>query len=92
MNPHDAHRPVQPNEDLAQIFTWQEERTVTRNLVVHFRRLTLLIVPSPETLALAGVACAFTSRRMARWRSTTLASFCPTRCSTSSPWWRRRGG
>jgi transposase len=54
MNPHDAHRPVHPNEDLAQIFTWQEERTVTRNLVVHFRRLTFLIVPSPETLALAG--------------------------------------
>jgi transposase len=54
MNPHDAHRPVQPNENLAQIFTWQEERTMTRNLVVHFRRLSFLIVPSPETLALAG--------------------------------------
>src|SRR5450759_2042920 len=54
MNPHDAHRPVQPNEDLAQIFTWQEDRTMTRNLVVHFRRLTFLIVPSPEALALAG--------------------------------------
>jgi hypothetical protein len=54
MNPHDAHRPVQPGEDLAHIFTWQEERTMTRNLVVHFRRLTFLIVPSPETLALAG--------------------------------------
>jgi hypothetical protein len=54
MNAHDAHRPVQPGEDLAQIFTWQEERTMTRNLVVHFRRLTYLIVPSPEAFALAG--------------------------------------
>lgn len=27
---------------------------MTRNLVVNFRRLTFLIVPSPETLALAG--------------------------------------
>ena len=54
MNPHDAHRPVQPGEDLAQIFTWQEERTMTRNLVVHFRRLTYLIAPSPQALALAG--------------------------------------
>jgi hypothetical protein len=53
-NAHNAHRPVQPGEDLAQIFTWQEERTMTRNLVVHFRRLTYLIVPSPEALALAG--------------------------------------
>ena len=54
MNAHDSHRPLQPNEDLAHIFTWQEERTMTRNLVVHFRRLTYLIVPTPETLALAG--------------------------------------
>jgi hypothetical protein len=54
MNHHDAHRPLQLGEDLSQIFTWQEERTMTRNLVVHFRRLTYLIVPSPEALALAG--------------------------------------
>jgi transposase len=54
MNPHDAHRPLQPGEDLSQIFTWQEERTMTRNLVVHFKRLTYLIVPSPQALALAG--------------------------------------
>jgi transposase len=54
MNAHDAHRPLQPDEDLAHIFTWQEERRMTRNLVVHFRRLTYLIVPTSETLALAG--------------------------------------
>jgi hypothetical protein len=54
MNAHDAHRPLQPDEDLAHIFTWQEARTMTRNLVVHFRRLTYLIVPNPETLARAG--------------------------------------
>jgi len=46
MNPHDAHRPLQRGEDLSRIFTWQEERTMTRNLVVHFRRSTCLIVPS----------------------------------------------
>jgi len=54
MNAHDAHRPLQPGENLAQIFTWQEERIMTRNLVVHFRRLTFLIVPNPETIGLAG--------------------------------------
>jgi len=54
VNSHDAHRPLQRGEDLAQIFTWQEERTMTRNLVVHFRRLTYLIVPTAEALALAG--------------------------------------
>jgi hypothetical protein len=47
--PHDAHRPVHPNEDLAQIFTWQEKRTMTRNLVVHFRRVpTSAVVSSPQ--------------------------------------------
>jgi transposase len=54
MNPHDAHRPLQLGDDLSRIFTWQEERTMTRNLVVHFRRLSYLIMPSPEALALAG--------------------------------------
>ena len=54
MNPHDAHRPVQPGEVLSEVFTWQEERTMTRNLVVHYQRRTYLIVPSPESLSLAG--------------------------------------
>ena len=52
-NPHDAHRPLQSDQDLSQIFTWQEERTMTRNLVVHFKRTTYLVLPDPETLALA---------------------------------------
>jgi hypothetical protein len=52
-NPHDAHRPLQSDQDLSQIFTWQEERTMTRNLVVHFKRTTYLVTPEPETLALA---------------------------------------
>ena len=34
--------------------TSRTARTRTRNLVMHFRRLTFLIVPSPETLALSG--------------------------------------
>ena len=54
MNPHDAHRPLQPADDLSRVFTWQEERTMTRNLVVHFRRVSYLVIPSPAALALAG--------------------------------------
>jgi len=54
MNPHDAHRPVQSSEVLSEVFTWQEERTMTRNLVVHYQRRTYLIVPSPESLGFAG--------------------------------------
>src|ERR1700747_1086050 len=36
-NSHDAHRPLRSDEDLSRIFTWQEERMMSRNLVVHFK-------------------------------------------------------
>jgi hypothetical protein len=51
---HDAHRPLQAGEDLEQTFSWQEERTMSRNLTVHFKRVTYLIDPGPETLPLGG--------------------------------------
>ena len=49
-----AHRPLRSHDDLEQIFSWQEERTMTRNLVVHFKRSAYLITSSPDTNALAG--------------------------------------
>jgi hypothetical protein len=51
---HDAHRPLRSDEDLSRIFTWQEERTMSRNLVVHFKRVTYLVEPGPQTLPFAG--------------------------------------
>src|SRR5712692_9078781 len=51
-NPHNAHRPLLPEEDLSRIFTWQEERTLTGNLVVHFKRVSYLVTPGPETIPL----------------------------------------
>ncbi len=53
-NAHDAHRPLRNDEDLSRIFTWQEERTMSRNLVVHFKRVSYLVEPGPQTLAFAG--------------------------------------
>ena len=53
-NPHDAHRPLRADENLTSIFTWQEERKLTRNLTVHFKRVTYLVEPGPDTLPLAG--------------------------------------
>ena len=52
-NPHDAHRPLRDDEDLGLIFTWQEERTLSCNLTFHFKRMTYLVKPGPETLPLA---------------------------------------
>ena len=53
-NAHDAHRPLRGDEDLSRVFTWQEERTMTRNLVVHFKRVSYLVEPGPDTLPFAG--------------------------------------
>ena len=47
-NAHDAHRPLRSDEDLSRIFTWQEERTMSRNLVVHFKRVTYLVEPGTK--------------------------------------------
>lgn len=41
-NPHDAHRPLQGDEDLDHIFALQEDRKLTANLVVHFQRMAYL--------------------------------------------------
>jgi hypothetical protein len=46
---HDAHRPLRPQDDLDSIFTWRESRTMSRDLVVHYKRSTYLIRPTDET-------------------------------------------
>jgi len=48
-NPHDAHRSLRPQDDLDRIFTWREVRTMSRDLVVHYKRSTYLIRPTDET-------------------------------------------
>ena len=63
LNSHDAHRPLLASEDLQRIFTWQEQRTLTSNLVVHFKRKSYLVKPSPETIALAADGCWSSSTR-----------------------------
>jgi hypothetical protein len=54
VNPHNVHRPLRVDEDLSRIFTWQEERTLTGNLVVHFKRVSYLVTPNAETRVLGG--------------------------------------
>jgi hypothetical protein len=56
-SPYDAHRPVRDDEDLDQIFTWQEERKLSKNLTLHYKRVTSLVEPGLETLPLAGERC-----------------------------------
>ena len=54
---HDAHRPLRDDEDLDLIFTWQEERKLSRNLTFQYKRVIYLVAPGPETLPLAGARC-----------------------------------
>jgi hypothetical protein len=54
---HDAHRPVRDDENLSLIFTWQEDRKVTKNLTLKYKRRLYLIEPSSEAQRLRGKRC-----------------------------------
>jgi hypothetical protein len=51
---HDAHRPLLPHETLDRVFTWQEERRVTQNLTLHYKRSMYLLEPSDAARSAAG--------------------------------------
>ena len=45
-NPKNLHRPLAQADDLDEILAWREERTVTRNLTLHYDRMMLLLDPT----------------------------------------------
>ena len=45
-NGKDLHRPLTQADDLDEILAWREERTVTRNLTLHYDRMMLLLDPT----------------------------------------------
>ena len=45
-NAKDLHRPLTQADDLDEILAWREERTVTRNLTLHYDRMMLLLDPT----------------------------------------------
>jgi sensor histidine kinase regulating citrate/malate metabolism len=44
---------VLAHERLEHVFTWQEERSVTRNLTLHYKRVMYLLEPSERSRAAA---------------------------------------
>ena len=54
---HDAHRPVRGDEDLELILSHREQRKVSKELTVYFRRAVYLLEPGPGTLELRGKRC-----------------------------------
>jgi hypothetical protein len=53
LNAKDLHRPLSDTDNLDEILAWREQRTVTRNLVLHYDRMMLILEPTPLTRALA---------------------------------------
>ena len=51
---HDAHRALHADADLAQIFTLQETRRITRQLTVHYKRDLYVLEDSIENRRLRG--------------------------------------
>jgi hypothetical protein len=56
-NPHNAHRPLVVGEQLHDILALQTERTITKDLLVHYKRQLYRIVPSAETRRTAKKRC-----------------------------------
>ena len=48
---HDAHRPLQPSEDLARVFSWQETRLVSKSLTVNYKRVLYVLDPTDAARA-----------------------------------------
>jgi hypothetical protein len=52
-NAKNLHRPLSAKDDLDEILTWREQRTVTRNLTLHYDRMMLILEPTPLARTLA---------------------------------------
>jgi winged helix-turn helix protein len=52
-NGKNLHRPLAQADNLDEILAWREERTVTRNLTLHYDRMMLLLDPTPLARGLA---------------------------------------
>ncbi len=51
---HDAHRPLQPSDDLARIFSWQETRLVSKSLTLSYKRVLYVLDPTDAARAVRG--------------------------------------
>lgn len=57
MRTHDAHRSLRDDEDLEQIFSWQETRKVSKNLTLQYKKALYLLESTAETRMLIGRRC-----------------------------------
>jgi hypothetical protein len=48
-NTRDAHRQLLAHDDLRRIFCWQEQRRLTRNLALHYKRVLYVVADTPAS-------------------------------------------
>ncbi len=48
-NSKDLHRPLLVGDDLTDVFTWREERTVSNSLTLHYDKVVFLLEPNEIT-------------------------------------------
>ena len=51
---HDAHRPLQPSDDLVRIFSWQETRLVSKSLTLSYKQVLYVLDPTDAARAARG--------------------------------------
>jgi transposase-like protein len=51
---HDAHRPLQPSDDLDRIFSWHESRVVSKSLTLNYKRVLYVLDPTDAARAARG--------------------------------------
>ena len=56
LSQHDAHRPLTTQDDLAHILTWQEHRTLSKNLTIQFEKVVYQIQTERPTYAMRNAA------------------------------------
>ena len=49
----DLHRKLSKADDLSEILAWREQRTITKNLTLHYDRMMLMLDPTPFARGLA---------------------------------------
>ena len=54
LHAHDAHRPLRADENLPEVFTWQEKRKVSRSLTLHYKRVMYLLEDTDDARAAMG--------------------------------------
>src|ERR1700728_154150 len=52
-NAKDLHRKLTEADDLSEVLAWREERSVTKNLTLHYDRMMLMLDPTPFARGLA---------------------------------------